>query len=190
MSRPLATLTHLSSLYLGRNQIQDISMLTKVTHIMTLELRENQIADLTPLTKQTDLNLLLLEKNKIADLTPLVNWAKADAEGPRRFAPFLRLYLTGNPLSEAAKTKQTRRAQGIWRENREVTPSAVSRSGQFPAWECFDNCHQAIRAHSHHDQASRRQPPFEIPLLEEHATADDRQQQRQSLDAHDGRAHP
>ncbi len=69
-------------------------------------LSENQIADLTPLTKQTDLNLLLLQKNKITDLTPLVNWAKADSEGPRRFAPFLRLYLKDNPLSNDAKTKQ------------------------------------------------------------------------------------
>ena len=81
-------------------------ILNQVTRLMTLELRENQIADLTPLTKQTDLNLLLLEKNKIADLTPLVNWAKADSDGPRRCAPFLRLYLSGNPLTDAAKTKQ------------------------------------------------------------------------------------
>jgi hypothetical protein len=58
------------------------------------------------LTKQTDLNLLMLEKNKIADLTPLVKWAKTDSEGPRRVAPFLRLYLVGNPLSDDAKTKQ------------------------------------------------------------------------------------
>jgi internalin A len=112
-------LTKLSSLYLGHNQIKDISVLTKVTHLMTLELRENQIADLSPLAKQTDLNLLLLEKNKVGDLTPLVNWAKADAEGPRRCAPFLRLYLTGNPLSDAAKTKQieTLKGYGVKIEN-------------------------------------------------------------------------
>lgn len=104
--KPLAGLTRLSSLYLGHNQIQDISALAKVTRLMTLELQENQIADLKPLTKQTDLNLLLLEKNKVSDLSPLVDWAKADAEGQKRFAPFLRLYLAGNPLSEEAKSKQ------------------------------------------------------------------------------------
>ena len=32
--------------------------------------------------------------------------AKADAEGPKRMAPFLRLYLSDNPLSEAARTSQ------------------------------------------------------------------------------------
>jgi hypothetical protein len=36
----------------------------------------------------------------------LLKWAKADADGPRRFAPFLRLYLAGNPLSDEAKSKQ------------------------------------------------------------------------------------
>ena len=110
--KPLAGLTKLSSLYLGHNQIKDISVLTKVTHLMTLELRENQIADLAPLAKQTEVNLLLLERNKITDLTPLVNAAKADAEGQKRFAPFLRLYLAGNPLSEAARTTQLKALAG------------------------------------------------------------------------------
>ena len=32
--------------------------------------------------------------------------AKKDFEGPKRFAPFWRVYLAGNPLSEEAKTKQ------------------------------------------------------------------------------------
>ena len=48
----------------------------------------------------------MLERNQIADLTPLLNAAKADAVGQKRFAPYLRLYLEGNPLSEDAKTKQ------------------------------------------------------------------------------------
>src|SRR5207249_3645025 len=55
---------------------------------------------------QTDLRILALNKNKITDLGPLVKWAKADAEKDKRFAPYLRLYLAGNPLSDDAKTKQ------------------------------------------------------------------------------------
>ena len=46
------------------------------------------------------------KRNKIADLTPLVEAAQADAKGDRRWAPYLRLFLAGNPLSEDAKTKQ------------------------------------------------------------------------------------
>jgi uncharacterized protein (TIGR03067 family) len=103
---PLGSLGKLSSLSLGHNQIRDISTLTQVTRISTLELKDNQIEDLTPLTKQTEISLLMLDRNKITELTPLVTMAKADAEGAKRFAPFLRLYLTGNPLSEAAKTQQ------------------------------------------------------------------------------------
>jgi internalin A len=103
---PLAGLTKLSSLYLGHNQIKDIAALAKVTRISTLELKENQISDLTPLKKQTELSMLLIEKNKITDLTPLAEMCKADAQGEKRFAPYLRLYLAGNPLSDTAKSKQ------------------------------------------------------------------------------------
>jgi hypothetical protein len=35
-----------------------------------------------------------------------VAWAKADAAGPQQFAPYLELYLAGNPLSEKARTEQ------------------------------------------------------------------------------------
>jgi internalin A len=66
------------------------------------------VEDLGPLAKQTELSLLLLERNQIRDLTPLVDAAKADAAGKRRFAPYLRLYLDGNPLSATAKGEQTK----------------------------------------------------------------------------------
>jgi internalin A len=116
---PLGNLSKLASLSLGHNQIRDISALAKVTRITTLELKENQISDLTPLTKQTELSLLMLEKNKITDLTPLVTAAKADGEGPKRFAPYLRLYVAGNPLSDAARTSQLAilRGYGVRVEN-------------------------------------------------------------------------
>ena len=48
----------------------------------------------------------MIERNQIKDLKPLVDAAKADAAGPKRFAPYLRVYLKGNPLSDAAKSTQ------------------------------------------------------------------------------------
>jgi hypothetical protein len=48
----------------------------------------------------------MLENNQIRDLAPLVDAARKDAEGSKRFAPFLRLYLKGNPLADEAKQKQ------------------------------------------------------------------------------------
>lgn len=103
---PLAGLTKLSSLDLARNQISDIKGLTNVGVLSLLKLSDNQISDLAPLSKPLSVRLLLLERNKIVDLAPLVAATKADAEGEKRFAPFLRLYLTGNPLGEGAKTQQ------------------------------------------------------------------------------------
>ena len=47
----------------------------------------------------------MLDKNKIASLVPLVKWAKADADGAKRFAPYLRLYVAGNPLDAESKAK-------------------------------------------------------------------------------------
>ena len=71
-----------------------------------LDLRDNQIENIGPLAKQTELNLLMIERNKIKDLKPLVESAKADSAGPKRFAPYLRLYIAGNPLSDATKSAQ------------------------------------------------------------------------------------
>jgi Leucine-rich repeat (LRR) protein len=99
-------LTGLASLYLAHNQIEDIAPLANLTRLMTLDLSDNQIEDVSPLAKLSGLNLVELPRNKVSDLAPLVQAAKADAEGPKRFAPFLRLYLDGNPLSDAAKTEQ------------------------------------------------------------------------------------
>jgi hypothetical protein len=104
--KPLAGLTKLASLSLPGNQVKDLSPLSTVTRINSLDLGDNQIADVTPLAKQTQLSLLQLQKNKITDLAPLVTWAKADADKDKRFAPYLRLYLEGNPLSKEAEAKQ------------------------------------------------------------------------------------
>ncbi len=71
-----------------------------------LDLRDNQVEDISPLAKQTELSLLMIERNQIKDLKPLVDSAKADSAGPKRFAPYLRLYLSGNPLPDAAKSAQ------------------------------------------------------------------------------------
>jgi uncharacterized protein (TIGR03067 family) len=110
---PLAGLTKISSLSLDHNQVRDLSPLTKVTRITTLVLNDNQIEDIAPLAKQTELSMLILERNKIKDLASLVASCKADAEGQKRFAPYLRLYLAGNPLSDAAKSQQLPALKGF-----------------------------------------------------------------------------
>ncbi len=48
----------------------------------------------------------MLERTKVSNLASLVTAAKADAAGPKLFAPFLRLYLKEAPLSDKAKGAQ------------------------------------------------------------------------------------
>src|SRR5262245_22170209 len=103
---PLAKLEKLSSLDLARNQVVDLKPLTNVGILSLLKLSGNQIADITPLARPLSVRLLILENNKLTDLAPFVASVKADADGDKRFAPFLRFYLNGNPLSDTAKTAQ------------------------------------------------------------------------------------
>jgi internalin A len=103
---PLAPLTRLWTLSIPNNQVKDIKVLEKLTKISDLDLGDNQVEDVAPLTKLTELKLLMIWRNKIKDLTPMVAAAKADAAGPKLFAPYLRLYIDGNPLSDDAKKTQ------------------------------------------------------------------------------------
>jgi internalin A len=103
---PLAPLVKLWSLSVPRNQIKDIKPLEKVNKLSTIDLNDNQVEDVSPLTKQTEVKLLLIERNQIKDLKALVDAAKADSAGPKRFAPYLHVYLSGNPLSDVAKSSQ------------------------------------------------------------------------------------
>ena len=99
-------MTKLWTLSIPKNQVKDIKVLEKLTRLSTLDLGDNQVEDVGPLTKLTELKLLIIWRNKIKDLKPLVDAAKADAAGPKLFAPYLRLYIEGNPLSDDAKKTQ------------------------------------------------------------------------------------
>jgi hypothetical protein len=116
---PLAGLAHLSSLDLAKNKIVDITPLGNIPRLSVLKLSDNAIENIAPAMKHPPQSMLLVERNKIADLAPLVAAAKADSEGAKSFAPFLRLYLEGNPLSEAAKNEQlaTLKTSGVRIEN-------------------------------------------------------------------------
>lgn len=104
---PLAEITKLSSLDVAGNRVVDLKPIENMTRLSLLKLSGNEIVDLSPLGKQTQLGMLFINKNKITDLAPLVAVCKADAEGKKNFAPYLRLYMKDNPLSDAAKGEQT-----------------------------------------------------------------------------------
>jgi internalin A len=103
---PVMKLAKLSSLDLAGNQISCIDELAELKGLSLLKLSGNRIKDIEPLTIHPPTSMLLLENNRIKDLAPLVTAAKVDAEGPQRFAPFMRVYLAGNPLSDETKKEQ------------------------------------------------------------------------------------
>ena len=70
---PLANLTHLTYLHLGRNIISDITPLSNLTNLTTLELDDNIISNLSPLSNLTNLIYLRLDANIISNLSPLSN---------------------------------------------------------------------------------------------------------------------
>ena len=68
---PLAGLTQLKKLTLGRNVISDISPLAELTQLRELHLGNNQISDISPLAGLTQLWNLVLYRNQIRDISPL-----------------------------------------------------------------------------------------------------------------------
>ena len=126
--KPLGGLKKLWSLYLNGNQIDDIKPIADLKNLSSLDLRDNGVSDLSPLSGLTEFKYLMLDRNKIEDIEVLVAMAKKDKEGDTRFAPFWRIYLTGNPLSDAAKGDQAKAIKEIGgrshtRREEEIAPS-------------------------------------------------------------------
>jgi Leucine-rich repeat (LRR) protein len=148
---PLAPLSRLASLSLPKNQIHEIKVLEKVNKIWNLDLCDNRIEDIGPLAKQTELKLLIMERNAIKDLKPLVAAAKADSAGPKNFAPYLRLYLDGNPVAEAAKLGRSESTKEREKNDGAATLAREAKS-QFDALKAAE-----VRIEKSNDSAAK--PP-------------------------------
>lgn len=92
------------TLYLAGNKIEDFAPVGELRALQSLDLRGCGLEKLDFMKPLSDLKYVMLAENKIADLGTLVEMAKGDSQ--KRFAPFWRLYLYGNPLSDAAKGEQ------------------------------------------------------------------------------------
>ena len=94
------------TLNFDQNQVADLGPLKELRFLSTLAAKDNGIKDLSPLKDLKQLTLVLLQDNQLSDLSTLVEMATADSENDRRFSPFWRLFLKGNPLSDEAKKEQ------------------------------------------------------------------------------------
>lgn len=100
----LKALPKVWTLYLAGNPVRDFAPIGQLKWLSSLDLQNCSIEDLSFLKGLTDLNYVMLADNKVKDLGVLVEMANGDKE--RRFAPFWRLYLAGNPLEDKAKGEQ------------------------------------------------------------------------------------
>ena len=91
----LGGLTQLKKLYLGHNQINNITPLTNLADLTALGLQANQISDITPLQNLSTLTFLNLGHNQITDVSPL--------EG---LTSLRSLHLSDNPIADLAPLRR------------------------------------------------------------------------------------
>lgn len=94
------------SLDIANNKVTDLMPVKGLSWLTTLDAQHNEISSLEPLRELTELDFLMLQHNKLTDLGVLVEMCQKDTAGEKRFAPYLQLYLEGNPLSDKAKSEQ------------------------------------------------------------------------------------
>ena len=102
--KPVLQLPRLATLYVDQNNVASIAGINHLRSLYSLSLSGNQISDLAPLVGLSNIYNLFLENNQVKDLKPLVEMAQGDKA--QRFAPFLNVYLKGNPLSAKARGEQ------------------------------------------------------------------------------------
>ena len=93
------------------NQVTNLEPIAKMNWLTTLDITGNQVESLQAITTLRDLDMLLMSRNKVTDLAPLVDMCRKDAEGDRRFAPYLEVYLGENPIDEKKKVRTDRRTR-------------------------------------------------------------------------------
>lgn len=103
---PVAGLKKVWTLYVGGNPIKDFAPVSQLKWLSSFDAKACNLTDVSFLKPLTELNYVMLAENKLGDLAVLVEMAQADAAGAKRFAPFWRIYLWDNPLSDAAKNEQ------------------------------------------------------------------------------------
>ena len=123
---PLAKATNLASVYVGHNKVASIAPLTSLPRLVTLYAEENgirsidglqnvrslsgislsgnRISDVSPLAGLRSPTFIFLERNRVRDLSGWTDWVSKDLSGPRSFAPYLQLYLKGNPIGSKSKS--------------------------------------------------------------------------------------
>lgn len=74
----LSGLKALTALFVGGNQVGDVSVLAGLSGLQTLDISENQLDDVSPLANCTQLTRLSVRKNCVTDIAVLENLKKLE----------------------------------------------------------------------------------------------------------------
>jgi len=108
------------SIYGSKNPIEDFSALSTLSNVDTLQLNETGLVDVSRIVLlgsafeegRTKMKNLELRDNHITDLSLLVDMMGASKQRSKSLSN-LKIDLTGNPLSDSARTEQIRKLQSF-----------------------------------------------------------------------------
>jgi tetratricopeptide (TPR) repeat protein len=123
---PLAGLTNLKALTFYGNEISDISPLANLTNLEGLDLRYNHITDISPLAGLLNLTYLTLDHNGISDITPLSRLTNLEL-----------LDLSDNEISDISVLSGLSNLTMLWLLNNPVTdwaPASHVAHMEGPLW--------------------------------------------------------
>jgi internalin A len=110
---PILPLKKLWTLDVSGSPIEDLGIIAELKGLQTVNLKGCGIKSLEFTRALRELRLLIASGNENVDLNPLVDACEADAQGERRFAPYLRLYLDDSLLKNEAQAAAISRLQKV-----------------------------------------------------------------------------
>ena len=121
---------NLKNLYLGRNQISDISPLSGLIKLTFLNLWDNQLSDINPLAGLTNLTYLNLWSNQLNDISSLAGLTNLDT-----------LYLNENQISNISPLSGLTNLTELWIQSNQIS-NLNPLSSLFSVTELFLNYNQ------------------------------------------------
>jgi Leucine-rich repeat (LRR) protein len=110
---PILPLKKLWTLDVSGSPIEDAGTIAELKGLQTVNIKGCGIKSLEFTRSLRELRLLIASNNESLDLTALADACEADAQGERRFAPYLRLYLDDTVLKNESQAAVVARLQKV-----------------------------------------------------------------------------
>jgi internalin A len=110
---PILPLKKLWTLDVSVSPIEDPSIIAELKGLQTVNIKGCGIKSLEFVRSLREVRLLIANGNESLDLNPLADACDADAQGDRRFAPYLRLYLDETLLKNEGQAAVIARLQKV-----------------------------------------------------------------------------